>query len=189
MFFSMFSIYRSVYLFSVVISLVCVGCICSLFIRLTVCAEMVENSLSRGSVRCAECDEKLSSQHNLKIHFHRNHPGKLAPKAFHLLHKRGYPPSLESGLWRSKRRTWSGNLMEVLYLLVRDDGQNMQSPGTNNQVSEQILNHLNTMQMKNKKQPSYQRAVGDSTKLEYKHENDEIENRIEICFSLKDITT
>ena len=80
--------------------------------------------------------------------------------------------------------------MEVLYLLVRDDGQNMQSPGTNNQVSEQILSLLNTLQMnKSKKQPSYQRAVDDSTKLEYKHENDEIENRIEICFSLKDITT
>ena len=164
---------------------------------------MTENSLSRRSITCAECDEELSNQYNLKVHFQRNHPGKIirakgqsflsfTPAPHKRLRTEGVDkePEPETSNPETSNSTSDRSSLSADTRTSQDD-QNKQSTGTNSQlVLEQIQSLLNTLNMNEKeKRPSDRRAEDDGTKLECKHEHDKIENRIKICASLKDIVT
>ena len=168
--------------------------------------------LSKRVVQCAECDEEFSTQYNLKIHFEKQHPGKLCRVKgqtflnFSAPSKRGYDgnqvqnaeerneaeSSVSTVANTSNHRRNEDNAIRGDLEHQQTEPVSASTSSSSNHLLEQMQILLDELKFKDSGSNDGGKLRGQhvidshSTQVVYDHE---IVDRIKVCVSLNDLQT
>ena len=154
--------------------------------------EMSEKSLSRPAVTCNECDAKVSHQGNLKVHYERQHPGKLCRAKgqsvlnFSIAPKRARTDDTDSA---EVEQSFEAEIVAACSGTSDQEGSRIRKDGNSTDLLNQMQSLLDALKVQDGQGSSQLRATCPQDVNIDKSDNFDLDvvDRVRVCASLKDI--